>query len=358
MNTTNNYYYVSDSHNVTTSTTNNYNITDSHNTTTTVVYAPVDGGGGTDPGAISLLTTIENLLNGVTGSLGDGGSPNTDNILSNLIDLLNGITSGGDGNGGDGGSSGGTSNIGDVLDGVTNTVDHLTSNLLPSVGDILGGATNGGDGNIGLPAVGDVLDGVTNTVDHLTSNLLPAVGDILGGATSGGDGNIGLPAVGDVLDGVTNTVDHLTSDVAPTTVGDIVSHLGNIDLPDLSANVSASVDAPVTDLLGDTTSGQVGGILPGTGDALIHIGDAGNLGGVADGSIGNVVANIAANLGTGDTSNLLNGTASLDLSDVGAADHSQPISDSSLASNLDLDHLASNLNLFDTGHVALDAHHA
>jgi hypothetical protein len=60
-----------------------------------------------------------------------------------------------------------------------------------------------------------------------------------------------------------------------------------------------------------------------------------------------------------DASGILHDAGSVDLSDVGAALHAQPIHDLA-ATNLDLDHLTNTLNLFDLGHLDLghDVHHA
>jgi hypothetical protein len=73
--------------------------------------------------------------------------------------------------------------------------------------------------------------------------------------------------------------------------------------------------------------------------ALEHLGPDAGLGGMLAGAVGNEA-------GAADA---LHGAGSVDLSDVGSL-LSHAVGDVA-SSHLDLDHLTSNLNLFDTGHV-------
>jgi hypothetical protein len=406
MSTSNNYYYSTDSHNVTTTTTNNYTSVDSHDNGNVSLI-----GGGLLNGSLNNILSGVSLLNnssvlsgnqvlsptvnvgdvnlGISDVVHDVLNPNILNAV-NVSDILNPALSA------------------SVLDGLTATVGNVLSpggDLLSNIGvsDLLNGNNvTGVAGNI-LPIAGDVLSHVNVAdVSHLTSNI----GDILPIANGASDilnvGNIGniaanvLPVTADILDhgdishvlsGIGNgNLDNLTSNIAPS-VGDIVSHLGNVDLSDLSANVPATVVAPVSGVLSNIANGDVHNVLPVGGDVLSHIGDLSNLGGVANGSIGDVVANIASfgshdigtslgladigqniganvlgnvgsNLTGGDIGHLLTAATSLDLSDVGAALHAMPAHDV-LTSGLDLDQLTNSVNLFDIGHadIPTDIHH-
>jgi hypothetical protein len=146
------------------------------------------------------------------------------------------------------------------------------------------------------------------------------------------------------------------------------------DLGSLSGLVDNVVDGAghaVDSLLGAATGTGDLGIVP----AVVH--DVGNIvASIASFDAGNPLgglnltglsqdANIASGLAdasshsNADLSGLLHDAGSADLSDVGALLNGHGIGDI-LSSNLDLDHLTSNLNLFDTAHVdtGTDIHHS
>jgi hypothetical protein len=367
MTQTNNYYSY-DSHNVTTTTTNNYSSTDSHNTTTTITTvdnSSVDShdtttnvsliGGGILGGSLNNVLSGNTLLN-----LGDVLSGNTvGDVLSN-DQILSPTLNVGDVNLGISDvvhdvlnpSFLNSLNVGDilspdltanVLNGVTTAIGDVLS---PNIGDVLPGL-NGSNilnvadvGNIAasvLPIAGDVLGNV-NIADlsHLTATVgnvlpiatglleqvsdvgnvnIPVVSDILSGNVTNIAGDVlshiangdlsnltaNLPVVANVLNDVGNgNLDHITTNLG-TTVGDVLSHIGSGDLSGITASLPANIAAPITGVIGDIANGAIGAnATTVVGDVLSHIADAG----LANGSIGDVVSHIAS-LGTGDL-NVLN----------------------------------------------------
>jgi len=421
MTNTNNYYSY-DSHNVTTTTTNNYSSTDSHNTTTTTNnYSWVDShdtttnvslvSGGVLNGSLNnilsgnTLVNVGDVLSGNT--VGDVLSHNT--ILSPTLNVgdvtlgisdlvhdalnpsvLNNLNVGGilspDITGGllNGANILNVTDVGNVAanllpiaGSVLSNVDiadlsHLTSSIAPSVGDILpvaiGELSHIADGNltnVNIPIVSDLLSGnATNVLGNVAPSVTDVLGHVVSADLSGQTTN--LPVVADILNDVGNgNLDHVTANVA-SSIGDVLSHIGGGDFSGVTAIVPANIAAPVTGIVGDIGNGAIGAnVMPVANDVLSHIADAG----LANGSIGDIVAHIASigggditaplnisdvvhNVGAGLTGDLVHNLGSVDLSDVGAVLNSQPLHDVT-AANLDLDHLTSKVNLFDLGHLDL-----